>query len=494
MDEMVFLDIYNIKTFPEYIIDYLKNYVVENKISNLRSFYTTLLDSISFEIKESYLNRILKYLSSKEESTILVLDDISNGIYKKELLVFFSDLHSVISKNPNYKCFYDKLIDQCSFIYFSNDELAKINETYNNSKYSEFLYLLFIHASSNYKTNTPKIVSERLLNEAFCLFSTTKLRNVLLKTSADLGNDIACVIYGTMLHPDFKKRLEYYIKGKSSPLNLWEIGFVIEQFKISKQHLQNIKNELKNILIEGSKYVNDVVPNDKDLFHQECLMTSLKIYYYLANEKNFSKAYCSVGKFFLEEKVSIVKNDKIDKQESFKIGLDYSFRAIRLGNINAMQNVGKYCYINEPNTDIKYKELMQIAANAQEVESNEYIAKILLDENKIDKVEKYLKFLSEENSGEALYRLGKICESKMEIEEAIKYYEDAMKNNYYSASIELAKIYFSKYMKEDTNSNTKAGYILLAINILEKNYNEYSSGEKQEVDFLLKNYKSLLYN
>ena len=82
----------------------------------------------------------------------------------------------------------------------------------------------------------------------------------------------------------------------------------------------------------------------------------------------------------------------------------------------------------------------------------------------------------------------------MEIEDAIKYYEDAIKNNYYAASIELAKIYFSKYMKEDINSNTRTGYILLAINILEKNYNEYSSVEKQEVDFLLKNYKALLYN
>ena len=80
----------------------------------------------------------------------------------------------------------------------------------------------------------------------------------------------------------------------------------------------------------------------------------------------------------------------------------------------------------------------------------------------------------------------------MEIDDAIKYYEDAIKNNYYAASIELAKIYFEKYMKEDANLNT-TGYILLAINILEKNYNEYSAVEKKEADFLLKNYKSILY-
>ena len=492
MDEMIFLDTYNIKTFPENIINYLKNYNVENRINNLRGFYTALLNSISFDIKESYLNRILKYLSSKEESNILLLDDISNGIYKKELSIFFDNLHLMISKTPNFKCFYSKLIEKCSFIYFNNEELEKINKAYNDSKYSELLYLLFLHAASNYKTNTPKIVSERLLNEFFCLFSTTKLRNALIKASADLGNETACAIYGTMLHPDFKKRLDYYLKGKNSPLSLWGVAFVIEQFKLSKERLQEINVELKNILIEGSKYINDVVANDEDPFHQECLMTSLKIYYYLANEKNFSKAYCSVGKFFLEEKVSIVKNNKIDKQISFKIGLDYSFRAIKLGNINAMQNVGKYYYVNEPNTDVKYKELVQIAANAQEAESNEYMAKILIDENKIDKVEKYLKFLSEENNGEALYRLGKIYESKMEIDDAIKYYEDAIKNNYYAASIELAKIYFEKYMKEDANLNT-TGYILLAINILEKNYNEYSAVEKKEADFLLKNYKSILY-
>ena len=264
---------------------------------------------------------------------------------------------------------------------------------------------------------------------------------------------------------------------------------------MTSKQLQEIKAEIKDILIEGSKYIdNIVVVNDNDLFHQDCLITALKIYFYLANKKHFSKAYCSVGKFFLEEIVAISRNDIADKEASYEMGIDYSYKAIKLGNIHAMHNVGKFYYNNKPKTDVKYKELLEIAANAKLIESNEYIAKILISENDTGNVEGYLKFLSEENSGDALYRLGKISESKMQLDDAIKYYEGALKNNCYSASIELAKIYFSKYMNDEYDTNIKSGYILLAINILEKNYSEYSVTERKEVDVLLKNYKSLIYN
>ena len=65
MNEMVFLDIYNIKSYPELIINYLKSNNIDSNISNLRSFYSSLLNCISTSIKDSYLNRILKNLSSK---------------------------------------------------------------------------------------------------------------------------------------------------------------------------------------------------------------------------------------------------------------------------------------------------------------------------------------------------------------------------------------------------------------------------------------------
>lgn len=492
MDEKIFLDTFNIKTYPELIINYLKLIDNKTKINNLRSFYFSLLESISTDVRESYLNRILKYLSSKEESTILILDDIKDKIYEKNIILFFKKLHNLISADTSHKIFYANLIEQCNFIFFEEDELNNIKQLYNEEKYDLVLYELFIHACDNYRINTPKIVSERLLNDSYCLYNTTKLKPVLIKAAADLGNELACLQYSIYAYPDYKKQLTYLLKGKSLNQCLWEIGFIIENF-IDKETLDIVKKELKPIFVEGNKYMqNIIVINEDNIFYKQRTLDALKIYFYLANEKKFSKALCSVGKFFLEKKVAIINNNKINEKESLQIGFDYSYKAIKLGNIHAMQNIGTFYYNNNKSIDTKYKDLLKIGANFKDLLSSIYYSKILIDENKIDEAETYLKFIAEENDGEALFRLGKIYEMRMQNDDAIKYYEKAINNNYYSASIELSKLYFTKYMNNELSGNIKNSYLLLSINILKKNYEKYSESEKKEADLLIKNFESLL--
>ena len=489
MDEKILLDTYNIKTYPELIINYLRSNNIKSNISNLRGFYSELLEYISLDVKNSYLNRILKYLSSKEENTILILDDIGDGIYKDELLKYFEKLNNLIKQDSNYSLFYKSLLDQSNFIFFEEEEFTNINNLHAEEKNVLFLYELFVHACKNYKNNTPKIVSERLLMDSFCLYNTTKQKPYIVKAAADLGNELACLIYSIYVYPDYKKQLTYLLKGKSLNQCLWEIGFIIENF-IDEKLLSTIRKELKPVLIEGNKYMqNIIVVNEENEFYKQRTLDALKIYLYLANEKNYSKALCSVGKFFLAEKVAILNNDHIDKEASIKLGLHYSYRAAKLGNIHSMQNIGSY-YYNNQSTDSKYKELLKTGAHYNDLLSSIYYSQILIDENKLDEAENYLKVIAEENDSKSLYRLGKIYEAKMQLDDAIEYYKKAINNDYYSASIDLAKIYFTKYMNE--NSEKKNGYLLLAINLLEKNYIRYNDKEKKEADLLLKNYKKMI--
>ncbi|MBR1416477.1 MAG: sel1 repeat family protein [Bacilli bacterium] len=494
MNETTLLDKINIKTYPELIINYFKENNINTNITNLRSFYYKLLDSINVDIRDSYLNRILKYLSSKEESTILILEDIKDNIYKKELVVFFEELNNIILNNSTNSFFYKNLLENCSFIFFEDEELNIINNLYSNKKYGLLLYELFIHACKNYKINTPKITAERLLNNSYCLYDDADLKPVLIKTSADLGNDIACELYGNIVYSDHNERLIYFLKGRNNPQNLWEIGFIIEHFEISENQLTMLKKELKNIFDEGSKYMqNIIVTNQTNSFNKECISLALEIYLYLANEKNNSKGLCSVGKFFLGHKVAIIENNKIDEEKSIQMGIDYSFKAVRLGNVHAMQNIGTYFYKNKKeNEEYKYKELLQIGADVKDLLSCVYLTKVLIDENKIEEAEKYLKIIVKQKDGESLYRLGKIYETRLQTQEAIKYYKDAISNNYYIASIDLAKLYFTEYMNNSENSNIKNGYLLLAINVLENNYNKYEEKEKKEANELLNNFKSLI--
>ena len=515
MEDSIFLDSINIKTFPEFIIDYFKDEKIDSKFSNLRSFYSELLGTINYDIKNSYLNRILKYLSSKEESTILILEDIKDGIYEKELINFFRDLNDQMAQNPAYSFFYKNLLGKCAFLYFGKEELKQVEEAYSSQKFDLFLYLLFLHACKNYKINTPKITANRLFNDAICLFYDNELRYSLLKHAADLGNDLACMQYSELYYEDVETRMTYLMKGKNLVGNLWGVAFSIEHGDVPKQLLEGYKKELKSIIDEGDKYMQNInVINETDSYRKECTAISFKIYLYLAKEKNYTKAINSVGKFFIKEKVAYMNKNKIDQKKSAEVGLNYLLEAVRLGNIHAMQNIGSFIYNNNKNpnpiytevlkerkiffdtngknADPIYKEMLRIGAESHDFLSSIYLTKILIDEGKLDEAEKYLQVTAKKNNGESLYRLGKIYETKLCEKEAIDYYNKAIANRYYAASIDLAKLYFSKYMTNFSSDNTKNGYLLLSINLLETYYNKYSAAEKKEADMLLANFKSII--
>ena len=491
------LDVINIKTFPETIIDYLKSKNIDTKVKNLRSFYSILLLSINEDVKDSYLNRILKYLPAKEESEILILSDISEGIYKKELIDFFSNIHQDIRKSTNYVLFYKKLTELCKVIYFEKDEADQIRKAFDDEEYVDVLYLLFIHACKNYKTNTPDILALRLLKDSFSILDWKDARYTLLKMSADLGNETACQLYANYI-TDYHKQASYFLKGKASPQNLWELAYVIEHYNINNEIYNEVKKELKDIIIKGESFleVPITVMCTTDTFEMDCILLSLNIYLYLANVKKLSKAYNSVGKFFLFNKVNVVdKTGNIDKKKNEELGLDFLWKAIRLSNINAIQNLTTYYYENKIKTDFDLKELLKIGANAKDIASSVYLFRILLDENKPTEAEEYLKFIANTNDDaniEAQYKLAKIYENKLQLDDAIKYYEKAINNDYYLASYDLAKLYFNKAMTEMLSDNKKKGYLLMSINLLESYFEQYDIKIKKEAKTLLSNMKKLI--
>ncbi|MBR5227940.1 MAG: sel1 repeat family protein [Clostridia bacterium] len=486
------LDTINIKTFPELIIKQLRKNNVNTKIKNLRAFYTFLLSKINEDVKNSYLNRILKYLSFSESSEILILEDIKNGIYEETVTKAFKEISDEIDKYDDNLLFYNRLRDSCKFIYFNNNEIYELTKEFDY--HHKFLYLLFVHACDNYKINTPNILAERILRESYCLNIGNESKRVLLKASADLGNNLACLLYGIVIYDDFNERFKYYLKGKGMTECIWEMAFIIEHYEINEEQFKIILKEYKEIIYEGEQFLKKdiTILEETTDFEKKCLITALKMYLYLANIRNYSKAYCSVGKFFLADKVAIVDDkNKINKLVSEEIALEYTKKAIKLSNIPAMQNLASYYYNNKEPNDINIKQLLQIGANAKDMLSNVYLSKVLLEENKTNEAEKYLKYISKGDNGEAQYELAKIYENKSKINEAIMYYEKAIQNQYYKAAINLGKIYFNKYMDEIATVNNKNGYLLLAINLIEKYIMEYDDETRKEAEFLLNNMKSI---
>ena len=497
MDDRMLLDEINIKTFPEIIIDYLKSKDINTNFNNLRSFYSIILGSINSSVKESYLNRILKYLSSKEASEILILDDISNGIYKKEIISALTLVHEDISKITHYNLFYKKLTELCKFIYFDKEEASIVNNAFNKEDYIEELYLLFIHACRNYQTNTPNILAERLLKDSFSILEGKGSKYALLKASADLGNEIACQIYANSIL-NRQEQVKYYIKGKALPQNIWELGFVIEHYNITQSLYDSIKKEFKDIINKGESYLTDPIEviNTTNTFEIDCTILALDLYLYLANEKKLSKAYNSVGKFFLLGTVSYLDDKgKRDKKKTDEFGLSYLKESIKLCNINAIQNYATYYYENATKCDFDLKEILKIGALLRDSSSCIYLSRILLDENKPNEAEEYVKYIADGNTksrGEFQYKLAKIYENKLQTDDAIKYYEKAINNNEYLASFDLAKLYFNKAMMDMTSKNNRNGYLLMSINLIDSYYEQYTKDIKKEADLLRKNMKKIL--
>ena len=86
------VDEINLKNMPEIIIEFFRNNG-EKKFNNLRNFYDNLLKFVSEDIRDSYLNRILKYLSSSSPILINIIEDFKLDVYDKELQNF-SNYHS----------------------------------------------------------------------------------------------------------------------------------------------------------------------------------------------------------------------------------------------------------------------------------------------------------------------------------------------------------------------------------------------------------------
>lgn len=490
MEDCILLDRINIKTLPEAIVNYIKHYDVKTILTSVRTIYSTILNEISCDITASYLNKIQKYLSSNEAVSILIFDDINNDIYNEELKKACSIIVAEINKTNN-DSFYYNLLNDCKFLHFTETELDMLSEYLKINDFTDFIYCLFKHAIKNYKTNTPKILAERIYIEANTLYADCPSKKHFYKISADLGHSEAALAYANYIYNNLDERIRYFLKGKDLSSGLWEIGFIIEHFEITKNQLEWIKRELKDILhfSKSCKECDVIALNVKDNFEKDCIKTAFEIYYYIAIEKNFSKGYNSLGKFLTNFMVAYHTKDKIDKEKTISEGIKYLNKAISLGNIHAMQNLSIYYIENDPNN--KYiKPLLEIGAKCEDLTSCVELSNVLLKENKVNEAMEYLIHAASRKNANAQYELGKLYANRLDFENAKKYYIKAIKNGMQNATIDLSILYFNEYV--DSTENDGRANLLYAINTLENQKCNLKNQDLERANILLSEWKTLL--
>ena len=494
MNDNILIDNINIKTLPELIINFFKNNNVNSNLNSIRNIYSLILSDISIDIKESYLNKIQKYLSSNEACQILIFDDINENIYDKKLKNSCNKIVTDINKSSGSSKLYQDLMNKCYFIHFKDDELEKINNCFRKKDYNEFMFYLFKHAINNYKISTPKILAQRIYADAMTLSKEKPIRKNLFKISADLGNSNAALQYGILVYnDDYNDRLTYFLKGKDLDICVWKIGYIVEHSELTKQQFELVKRELKDIINFSKDYddCKNIYPaRAKNDFEKECVTIAFKIFFYLAKKKRFPKGYNSIGKFLINNKIAYVdKNNKIYEEKTKLKGIEYLKKGVSLGNISAMENLAMYYKKNNMNLDL-IKPLLLIGAENEDLISCVELSKLLMAEDKPDEAINYLKYASSQKSAYAQHNLAKVYENKFDYDNAKYWYKEAIKNENTSSVINLAQIYFKEYV--DNNTSMKNSYLLYAIGILENNIKNLDNEHKEIANKLIIEWSNII--
>ena len=460
--DKIYYDCINLKKFSETISDYL-HYNNQKKICNVRRYFSTLLGCINEDVKESYLNRILKYLSSSTAQSIAIIDDFNDGIYDKNLMKFANILSTELQKTEDFNIFIKKLDDMIIVPYLSIEEYNNLKECLNNKDYDNYLFILIKHTFKTYKISLPNISSQRMLEEALTIYFDTEFQKRLINESAKLGNHQAIILFGNLNYSSPQVSLNYYLKAKKNKIALWEIGYMLETGNLTQEVVELIKKEIDFCIIKDS-FINNIVV-DKKVKNPESIKLAFQIYYYIISNFEYSKAFNSIGKLLLNGTVSY----KDDKKTTNKYIKQYLLKAIRLGNINAPRLLATYFVGNPKDEDYNESYIMELLRNSAdmgEIDAN-YEYGMLLKRKKLKQSRKYLMYAAEQKNSSACYELAQMFELKGDYKNACEYYKRAIYYGRVSAVYDLCLMYI-----ELANSTKQKVYIFKATQMFDK-YKKY---------------------
>jgi len=442
------IDKINIKTIPEIISGYMRDNNCK-KYNNSRSFYKELLSQINNNLVDSYLNRILKYLSSDEESVINIFEDINDGVYDESLKEFCIHLCNEIDRFSENKKLYEKINSSINRIYFEYKEFIETKFAHNNEEYPVFMFNILKHAFHRYKINLPNITAKRVYNEALVLDDNSEERRRLIELSSELGDQDAILLHASYIFDeDPNKAVELYLKCKSSPSALWKIAYSIENGIITPETVLKVKKVLKDILSDKKNYEDITISNSQ---HNKNMNLAVKIYMYCANKYTFNKALNRLGRLLINEKIKY----KNSKNKSKKLAIEYLTRAIRLGNIDSVTTMAIYYNNNRDNSDYDQyleRKYFEISAKYGNTLGCRYYGEILVEEGLIDDSIKYFKKAAQNNEPVACYHLGKYYEMNNDYASAIRYYKKSISLKRYSTVLDLAYLY--DYLANIENNKT----------------------------------------
>lgn len=434
-----------------------------------------------------------------------------------------TDLANEITDPEDAKNIYKLLLESCNNINFPTQYLniAKKYETIcslenrNTELEGDFLLPLIAHAIENYDISSPKFYCNRLYYESLTLEHRSKTKKRLLKEIVEVAANSntksvisaeAAVQYGNLIYNDYEEAYKYFlIASEKLPSAYWEIGYLIEEHRLNNQTVINfeeiidrkskepcnntkknndaIRFDIKYTTVEkDNSYIltmkiSQILNNNeksietrKFLFDYGSkeenydLLVSFKNYFFIAQKLNFTKGWNSIGKYLLQGKaILLTDNEKKDEDGSINLMMKYFQKAMALGNINAMVNLGSFYYqkfekglLPDNEKTIMLNMLENAADIFLEPKACELLGNYYYKLGELDNAKKYYQnSLSEPvKDNYRHYMLGKIYKDKMDYENAIGEFQIAISAGYYDAAYECIIIWYEKAIT-GTDENMK---------------------------------------
>ncbi|MBO4676590.1 MAG: hypothetical protein J5633_03480 [Oscillospiraceae bacterium] len=246
---------------------------------NLRDLISTITEFIRINGSDAHPKTIIGFLAiiltgsdtdtTRKESSVVTIqrvmsgnihyraaavqklaNDICSGRKDGELLERLSLIGRTIESCEEGDSFFaGRLYKQCSFRFFSADELRTLRDYLDQRSYARFLLALVKHAFDTLY-NLPYFFAERMYDEATTCDWDSPHRFALLKLSADAGSRDAAYDYANFLARsrrtgDDSDADVYYMKAVPKPEALWSLVNRIEDRWISDAKVPGIRNTLR---------------------------------------------------------------------------------------------------------------------------------------------------------------------------------------------------------------------------------------------------------
>ncbi len=312
MNSMIPLnDPMNLRDFITLLTDHIRDHGSgDASPKNIVSFFTLILTGTDTaetrkESMVSMMQRLLSGNISYEAKTIQMLArEICSGDQDDSLLERLAPVVCAVGSCPDEADFYGILYKQCSFRFFSPEELELLGDLLQKKDYPRYLLAMLKHGFDTLY-NIPCFFAQRMYEEAITCDWDSPHRFALMKIAADNGNRDAAMEFANYLARRFGKDSDadrYFKMALPKQEAVWSLANRIEIEWISQDRVPDFRSALRvEDKIAGPEFdacreeLEGIMYAGPDPDRSETMLFLYKVYFYLAYQ-DFFKGFHSMAK------------------------------------------------------------------------------------------------------------------------------------------------------------------------------------------------------